>query len=468
MDKKQEMLRSIPKVDEVLQDQRLFQFLETEPRPLVLDAARAVIDELRERVLAWEEGQPPIDFSLSAVAERAACRAEKTCKKSFRRVINATGVILHTNLGRSLLSERVCRSVAETSGGYSTLEYDLKSGSRGSRHSHMEKLITRLTGAEAGMVVNNNAAGVLLCLSALAAGKEVIVSRGELVEIGGSFRIPDIMSLGGARLREVGTTNKTKIEDYRKALSEETGVIMKVHTSNYRILGFTAEASMEDMAELAHGAGLPFIFNMGSGLMVDLRSFGVDEPLPSAALAAGADLVLFSGDKLLGGPQAGIVAGKKKYVDLMKKHPLARVVRVGKMTLAAMEETLRIYLEPEKAMREVPILSMISVPADELRGKAERLLQMIREQSDAFELSVVPSEGQIGGGSTPNLVLQGYAVALRSPKLSPDQIEKRMRAYRTPVIVRIFKDQVYLDMRTVQEKELPEVAAAVAMAGKER
>lgn len=461
MDNKQELLKQLPKIDEVLKDQRLFVFFEDNPRELVVEAVREEIDGLRSRILS---GEPFGDGGLfrEESMDRIKNKIKDKSANSLRRVINATGTIVHTNLGRANLSESACRRVAETAASYSTLEYDVARGKRGSRHDHIEKMIRRLTGAEAAIAVNNNAAAVLLCLSALAKNKNVIVSRGELVEIGGSFRIPEIMEQGGAKLREVGTTNKTKIADYRKAIEDgEAGMLLKVHTSNYKIIGFTAEASLEELKELGQEHGIPVVHDLGSGLMIGLAEFGIDEPTVKASLDAGADLVLFSGDKLLGGPQAGIVVGKKEYVDRMKHHPLARALRLDKLTLAALEATFREYIDPERAKANIPVLSMITSSQEEMQRKAESLKDMILARTDRFLVNIEETEGQIGGGSTPNLFLPGVSVSIKADGMSPDHIERSLRAADPPVISRINKDNVLLDMRTVYVSELPEIASAL-------
>ncbi|PKM84563.1 MAG: L-seryl-tRNA(Sec) selenium transferase [Firmicutes bacterium HGW-Firmicutes-11] len=461
MDNKQELLKQLPKIDEVLKDQRLFVFFEDNPRELVVEAVREEIDSLRSRILSGElfaDGSLFRDESM----ERIKNKIKDKSKNSLRRVINATGTIVHTNLGRANLSEAACHGIAEAAASYSTLEYDVERGKRGSRHDHVEKIIQKLTGAEAAIAVNNNAAAVLLCLTALATNKEVIVSRGELVEIGGSFRIPDIMEQGGAKLREVGTTNKTKIADYRKAITDgETGMLLKVHTSNYKIIGFTAEASLQELRELGNQYGIPVVHDLGSGLMIRLNEFGIDEPTVMSSLDAGADLVLFSGDKLLGGPQAGIAVGKKEYIDRMKHHPLARALRLDKLSLAALEATFREYIDPERAKMNIPVLSMITSSQEDMRGKAESLKSMILARTDRFFVSVEETEGQIGGGSTPNQFLPGISLSIKADGMSPDQIERRLRAADPPIISRINKDNVLLDMRTVYTAELPEIASAL-------
>ncbi len=462
---KKELLRRIPKVDEVLMDRRLFMFFENTPRDLIVEAVRGTIDDLRNRILAENSGDLPIvnkDLVVGQVVEKI----KKGKQKNLRRIINGTGTILHTNLGRARLSKDVSDNICEATMNYSTLEYDLKKGSRGSRHDHIEKLIANITATEAAMVVNNNAAAVLLCLSALAKDREVIVSRGELVEIGGSFRIPDIMELGGAFLREVGTTNKTKLDDYKLAIdSEKTAALLKVHTSNYKIMGFTAEVDLAQLAELAREMGLPLVYDLGSGLMVDLKIHGIDEPTVIESVKSGADVITISGDKLLGGPQAGIIIGKKLYIDMMKKHPLARAVRVDKMTLAALELTFREYLDPARALKSIPTLKMITEPIDELRGKAILLAEQVRRGTDSFDVDVVKTECEIGGGSTPNQFIKSYGVSIKGEIVSTDRIERDMRAWDNPVIVRINRDRVLIDMRTVSHEEIEIVAQCLISCG---
>ena len=369
--------------------------------------------------------------------------------------------MLHTNLGRANLSDKACESIMDVARNYTNLEYDVKRGSRGSRHDHVEKILTKITGAEAAMVVNNNAAATMLCLSALAKDKEVIVSRGELVEIGGSFRVPEIMEQSGARLMDVGTTNKTKPSDYLNAYHEgETGALMKVHTSNYRILGFTQEVELPEMVELGKKLNLPVIYDMGSGLMADLTDCGVDEPTVLDALKTGIDVILFSGDKLLGGPQGGIIAGKKEYIDKMKAHPLARAFRVDKMTLAAMEATFFEYSDIRQARKTIPVLNMITTPAAELKDKAERLAGEIRRTTHHFTVEVEACKDQVGGGSAPTVLLDGYAVAVQGRTLAPEKIERLLRKEEIPIIIRITHNQVYLDVRTIREDEFEYIVAA--------
>lgn len=462
MDNRQLLLRGLPKIDELLLDEQLVFFMESTPRSVVVDAAREIIAELRREILSGErEDTPEKDELIAEICDRITGKK----KRNLRTLINATGVVLHTNLGRSNLCRAAVESVTAVADSYSNLEYDLKRGARGLRHDHVEKIIAKITGAEAAMVVNNNAAATMLCLSAMAIGKEVITSRGELVEIGGSFRIPEIMEQSGAHLKEVGTTNKTKPSDYRNAYDpEKTGALMKVHTSNYRILGFTQEVTLKEMVDLGKEMNLPVIYDMGSGLMADLTRYGVDEPTVLDAVNDGADVVLFSGDKLLGGPQGGILIGKKEYIDRMKKHPLARAFRVDKMTLAAMEATFFEYLDMENAKKTIPVLQMITVSGEELQNKADRLIEAIKARTDAFTLGSEPCKDQVGGGSAPTVRLNGIAVSIASETVPAERLERLFRRAETPVIVRVAHDKVLLSVRTIKEEEIETAASAVLFA----
>ena len=462
MDNKQNLVRGIPKIDELLLDEQLIFFMETTPRAVVVDAAREIIDGLRKEILAeTRDSIPDKNVLISEICSRITGKK----KHNLRTLVNATGVVLHTNLGRSNLCKTAVESVMAVADSYSNLEYDVKKGARGSRHDHVEKIITEITGAEAAMVVNNNAAATMICLSAMAYGKEVITSRGELVEIGGSFRIPDIMEQSGAHLKEVGTTNKTKPSDYRNAYDpEKTGAFMKVHTSNYRILGFTQEVSLKEMVALGKEYNLPVIYDMGSGLMTDLSRYGVDEPTVVDALNDGADVVLFSGDKLLGGPQGGVLIGKKEYINKMKKHPLARAFRVDKMTLAAMEATFFEYLDMDTAKKNIPVLQMITYTEDELIAKANKLIDAIKAKTDAYELAIEPCNDQIGGGSAPTVKLHGQAVSVATDAISAERLERLMRKAEVPVIVRVAHDQVLFSVRTIKESEMNLVADALVFA----
>lgn len=454
MGKNQELLRKLPKIDEMLQDEHLIFFTEIMPRQVVVETLREVIDMVRREIIDGRREEIPAVEELAGLVKQ---RVFEEQGKSLRRVINATGVVLHTNLGRANLSRRACESVLEAAGYYSNLEYDIKKGSRGSRHDHVEQLIRKITGAQAAMVVNNNAAATMLCLSALARGKEVITSRGELVEIGGSFRIPEIMEESGAHLLEVGATNKTKPADYRKAFhGEMTGAFLKVHTSNYRIVGFTPEVSIRELAALRDESeefSVPVIYDMGSGLMTDLSGCGIGEPTVTEALKEGADVVLFSGDKLLGGPQCGVVIGKKEYVDRMKSHPMARAFRVDKMTLAALEATFFEYQDSKRAMREIPVLRMITETGIRLKEKAEKLCGQLSEAAPSLEFMVEPCRDQVGGGSAPLVMLEGYAVTVSGEDFNAERSERLLRKEELPIIARVARDKLWLSVRTIEETE---------------
>ena len=454
MGKNQELLRKLPKIDEMLQDEHLIFFTEIMPRQVVVETLREVIDMVRREIIDGRREEIPAVEELAGLVKQ---RVFEEQGKSLRRVINATGVVLHTNLGRANLSRRACESVLEAAGYYSNLEYDIKKGSRGSRHDHVEQLIRKITGAQAAMVVNNNAAATMLCLSALARGKEVITSRGELVEIGGSFRIPEIMEESGAHLLEVGAKNKTKPADYRKAFhGEMTGAFLKVHTSNYKIVGFTQEVSIRELAALRDESeefSVPVIYDMGSGLMTDLSGCGIGEPTVTEALKEGADVVLFSGDKLLGGPQCGVVIGKKEYVDRMKSHPMARAFRVDKMTLAALEATFFEYQDSKRAMREIPVLRMITETGIRLKEKAEKLCGQLSEAAPSLEFMVEPCRDQVGGGSAPLVMLEGYAVTVSGEDFNAERSERLLRKEELPIIARVARDKLWLSVRTIEETE---------------
>jgi L-seryl-tRNA(Ser) seleniumtransferase len=446
-------LKNLPKIDEILKDPTIGHLLDTTAREVVVSAIRESIEEFRGMLKNAEEIHVDNESVVLAVTERL----HASDRKNLRRVINGTGIVLHTNLGRAKLAGAAAENVVQIAKGYSTLEYDIKTGERGSRHDHVSDLIARVTGAQAAMVVNNNAAATLLCLVALANNKEVVVSRGELVEIGGAFRVPEIMETGGTILKEVGTTNKTRLADYEKAISPATGALLKVHTSNYRIVGFTEETSVPELALLASKHNIPMIYDLGSGLLVDLHTFGLDEPTVGKALSEGADVVLFSGDKLLGGPQAGIIVGKQQYIDIMKKNALARVVRVDKMTLAGLEETFRIYRDKKQAMSEIPVLSMITRPIKEIRKKAEALAAELSDQCIAVDFFVVDEIGRIGGGSAPTMDLKTVAVAVQPWSMHITDLEKRLREHESPIIARIAGGKLLLDMRTISDDEIPSV-----------
>ena len=450
------LLRSLPKVDEVLR-QPAIAALDL-PQSVITDLVRQRIDGLRRRVLDSDLQTLP---SMEDLCAEICTAAKAAAKPSLRPVINATGITLHTNLGRACLSEKAVQAAADAARRYSTLEYDVESGQRGSRYSHVEKLLCRITGAEAAMVVNNNAAAVLLILSALGKGGEVITSRGELVEIGGSFRIPEIMEQCGCSLREVGATNKTHLRDYERAICEDTRALLKVHTSNFRIMGFTESVSLQELVELGKQTGLPVIEDLGSGCFFDLETLGIhDEPTVMNSVKAGVDIISFSGDKLLGGPQAGIILCKEKWIKILKSHPLTRAMRVDKMTLAALEATLDTYLDPQKAQQEIPTIRMLAIDPALLKLRAEALYEKLTALGVTCQ--VIPEQDQVGGGSVPTQLLPTWAVAVDPQNVTVDGLEERLRKQSDiPIIGRIVKDRYLLDTRTLWEEDFDYIAQAV-------
>ena len=448
----QQLLRKLPKVDELLRTPAMEALRGEYPEQTVTDAVRKVIADLRQDILSGTiETLPETDD----LAVRIAGQVRADTRPSMRRVINGTGIVLHTNLGRACLSEKAAAAASDAARRYSTLEYNVATGGRGLRYSHVEELICRLTGAESALVVNNNAAAVLLVLSSMTAGGQVPVSRGELVEIGGSFRVPDIMEACGAQLKEVGTTNKTHLFDYERAICPETKALMKVHTSNYRIVGFTEKPTLAEMVELGHKYNLPVIEDLGSGSLVNLEQFGLhDEPTVQDSIRAGVDVVSFSGDKLLGGPQAGIIIGKKQYVDKMKKHPLTRAMRVDKMTLAALESTLRSY--DNGTYNDIPTIAMLSMSNNALKEKAGILLDQFRQVGVSARLCAV--EGQVGGGSVPTQTIPSWAVALEG---NVDALEEKLRLGEIAIVGRIHDGKYLLDVRTLRSDDFPVITAAV-------
>ncbi len=456
-----EFLRQIPGVDALLQTPGVQDALGRHPRKLVLDAIREVLEETRKKIL--RDGPVFAGIDQEELAGAISRRADLLGEFTLRPAVNATGIVIHTNLGRSLLCEEAIGRLKLICSSYNNLEYDLQRGERGSRHVHAEAILRELTGAEAALVVNNNAAAVFLVLNTLAAGKEVIVSRGQLVEIGGSFRIPDVMSASGALLREVGTTNRTHLRDYVSAITDQTVLLMKVHTSNYRIVGFTAEVSLEELVRLGREKKLPVVEDLGSGCFVDLNPFGVHgETTVQHTVRAGADLVTFSGDKLLGGPQAGIIVGAKELIDRCRKNPLTRALRVDKMTLGALEATLRLYRDERQAMQTIPTLRMISLSAAQLEESARELAAMIDQAAggEALRLDVRKSFSQVGGGSLPAQDLPTFAVAVHSEDFSPNGIEEQLRSNNPPIIGRIESGAFLMDLRTILPSQFETIAQA--------
>ena len=441
--------RDLPSVSALLESAGIRSLLEQHPRSTVVAAVRSAVDAAR----AGGGDRKTEDQWITTVA--AAVR--RLNQPSLRRVINATGVVLHTNLGRAPLAASAVDAMAHIARGFSNLEYDVDTGGRGSRYSHCVGLLRRLTGAEDALVVNNCAGALVLTLNALAQRKEVLVSRGELVEIGGSFRIPDIMARSGAKLVEVGTTNRTHDDDYRRAITPRTAAIVKVHRSNFAIEGFTSDVTVDRLAFIAAEHGLPVLHDLGSGLMLSLADYGlVGEPTAADALAAGASLVLMSGDKLLGGPQAGIILGGAALMATLRKNPFARAMRVDKLTLSALEATLRLYLEPERALREIPVLAMLTASVEDLRARAESVAARLR--ADGIDAKVVASSASVGGGAFPTAAIPSIAVSLPG---SAQQAEERLRLGEPAVIGRIFARHFLLDLRSVMPDEDDHLAAAV-------
>ncbi len=452
------LYRMIPKVDLLLEHDSIKKLTETYGYRVVLEAVRNETDSLREYIRTSEDEEEAAGW-IKALPERIADYAQGLCRPNVRKVINGTGTILHTNLGRAPMSGEQAEKLARIVSGYSNLEYNLETGARGERYAHFEELICRLTGAEAAMVVNNNAAAVLLILSTMTKGGEVIVSRGELVEIGGKFRIPDVMELSGARLVEVGTTNKTHPDDYEEAITEETRAIMKVHTSNYRVVGFAESVSAQELKQMADEHGIPVIEDLGSGTLVNFEQYGLEhERTIQESVSAGIDIISFSGDKLLGGPQAGIIIGRKKYIDQMKKNQLTRALRADKFTVTALELVLLEYLNEETLTERVPVLRMLRESPESVRSRAETLCGMIRERNVRADLAVEEVFSQVGGGSMPTVLIKSAAVVIRPRGMSAAGLEKQMRHLDVPVICRVAEDAVILDVRTIPADDFEEAA----------
>ncbi|WP_054029795.1 L-seryl-tRNA(Sec) selenium transferase [Desulfatitalea tepidiphila] len=455
-EKQQELLRRLPGVDHLIHLAENDPRLQPLPKSVLVRAIRETLAELRRQILE----QPATaddrwDDSFDMIA-RIVQKASVVQAYNLKRTVNATGVVVHTNLGRSCLAREAIDHLVQIASCYSNLEFDLKAGRRGSRYSAVEDLLCELSGAEAAMAVNNNAAAVLLCLDTMARGKEVIISRGELVEIGGSFRIPDVMARSGAILKEVGTTNRTHLRDYQQAISNDTGLLLKVHTSNYSIVGFTAAVTLEQMVTLGRQFNLPVMEDLGSGNLIDLTRYGLTaEPTVQASVAAGIDVVTFSGDKLLGGPQAGLIVGKTAFLDRIKTNPLTRALRIDKMTLAALEATLRLYRDERQAVSRIPTLRMLFARRPELEGRANRLAEGLRAlPGDRLAVEPIDLSSRAGGGALPLLDLPSCGLAVRVQGLSASRIESHLRANTPPIIGRIENDRFILDPRTLRDDEL--------------
>ncbi len=467
------LLRHIPPVNEIISQPEIKSVAEKTPHVIILNAVRESTAQLRNDIrtgrLKIPEDGVLRDFLVQETVRRAIMNIKLLNRPNLRRVLNLTGVVLHTNLGRALLSEKARLAINEAASGYSNLELDLQTGKRGSRYAPLEELLTELTGAEAALVVNNNAAAVLLALSTMAAGKEVIVSRGQLVEIGGSFRIPEVMAQSGARLVEVGTTNKTHPHDYRNAVTPDTALLLHVHTSNYRIVGFTRETSISELVDLGKEFGLPVMSDLGSGSLVDMGDLGLPwEPTVQEVVRDGADVVTFSGDKLLGGPQAGIIVGRKHYLDSMKKNPLTRAVRIDKLTVSALEATLRDYLDPGEALKNIPTLQMLSAGKSTLEPVATKLFEELRNNAGNLAgFNVIEVNSAVGGGALPTAMLPSFAVEVTPREITAAELAARLRETEPAVIGRLQDDKLLLDVRTLcaGEEELLVHAVTCALRG---
>jgi L-seryl-tRNA(Ser) seleniumtransferase len=461
MDNKTELLKALPKVDECIEllkdviDQNV-------PARIIKAVVQSSIEAERKKIL----NETPHYEALSAADWQRVFKKNIDQKLSphFKRVVNGTGVVIHTNLGRSILSKKTTDSLAQAGGYYSNLEYNLETGKRGSRYSLVEDIICELTGAEAALVVNNNAAAVFIALETLARGKEVIVSRGQLVEIGGSFRIPDVMERSGATLREVGATNRTHLYDYERAIGENTALLLRVHTSNFRIIGFSSDVSAEEMVALAGKNNLATMEDLGSGSLIDLSQFGFPkEPTVQEIVKAGVDVVTFSGDKLLGGPQAGIIVGKKNVIADIKRNPLNRALRIDKFTLSSLESVLREYFDADQALKNVPTLSMLTISSGELKKRAQKIKRQLKKKIEAHcKVEVVPTVSRVGGGALPEVGINSWALDLAPLQMKISAFESRLRGISIPLIGRIENDRFLLDVRTIQDREITDLVTLLA------
>lgn len=454
-EKQQALLRMLPGVDHLLELTKTDVFFEDIPKSVLVACARRVVENQRTAIL---DGRP--DFTAQNLTDLILAKVKDSVQEAvspnLRPVINATGVVVHTNLGRSLLVSEAIENLSTIASRYSNLEFDLLKGVRGSRYSNVEDILCEISGAESSMVVNNNAGAVLLCLDTIAKGQKVIVSRGELIEIGGSFRIPDVMAKSGGILKEVGTTNRTHLKDYENAIEHDTGLLLKVHTSNYSVVGFTAAVSLPELVDLGQRYQIPVMEDLGSGTFIDFSKYGLlKEPTVQESVAAGADIITFSGDKLLGGPQAGIIVGRQEIIAKIKTNPLTRALRIDKLTLAALEITLHCYRDLDKAVAAIPTLRMLTLPFIRIEKKAKKLGTMLKKiDNSRINIQLVNISSTAGGGALPLLNLPSKAVGIKIQNMSPNAIETYMRANERPIIGRIEEDIFIMDMRTVQDDEL--------------
>ena len=450
------ILRKLPSVDVLMKTEEAKKYVEEYSRDSVANAVRGVLEEMRSEIRKTDtESFPEEELSSGSILKRAGRSLQKKFSSSLNRAINGAGVILHTGLGRAVLSEEAREAIHRTSDGYCTLAADVETGRRGHRDVHLDGLLCELTGAEAATVVNNNAAATMLILNTLAQSKEVIVSRGQLVEIGGAFRMPDVMEASGAFLREVGTTNKTHLKDYIAAINENTGAIMRVHHSNYRIVGFASEPSIEELSMVAQEHNLPLIDDIGSGALLDLKEFGIEtEPLVQNSIKAGVDVACFSGDKLIGGPQAGIIVGRELTIKRIRSNPLNRALRVGKLTIAGMEATLKLFLNLEKLKERHPVYKMFSWSIDDLKKRGQRIKKKLQTEIKAkAELSLIEGGSQVGSGSAPVETIPTILLKIQPASLSTENLAKKLRTYNPPIFTRVQKEAVLFDLRTIREEE---------------
>ena len=447
---KEEILRQLPSIDELMNTAQAKQLCDLHDRDVVVNAARAVVDQIRLKIV--KGGRPSGNITAASIGKLIALHLQEKFAPSLTSAVNASGVILHTGLGRALLPQAAVEAIQNVIQGYCTLAVDIETGQRGHRDSHVTGLLCELTGAEAATIVNNNAAATMLILNTLAKGKEVIVSRGQLVEIGGSFRMPDVMEASGAIMREVGTTNKTHLKDYVSAINENTGAILHVHQSNYRIVGFFEEPSVAELSKLAKERGLPLIDDLGSGALIDLSQYGIEkEPMVQESIKAGADVVCFSGDKLIGGPQSGIIIGRAAVVERIKKNQLARALRVGKMTVAGMEATLKLFLDKSKLTERHPFYRMLSTGLTELENRAQAVVDSLKEIK--AEIAVVDGSSQVGSGSAPAETIPTKLLSVKPTKISADSLAKKLRRHSPPIFARLHQEAVLFDFRTIQLDE---------------
>lgn len=459
--------KKIPKVDVLLEDKNIKKAIDYYGHNFIVDVIRWKCDEIRCFIDSCNDADQ-IKKTINGLTKNVVELCEAWHGANLKKVINGTGVVLHTNLGRAPLGKAQTKNMDEVAAGYTNLEYDLSTGKRNRRYAHVEDKLKYLTGAEAGVVVNNNAAAVMLVLNTIAKNKEVITSRGELVEIGGSFRIPDVMNVSRAKLVEVGTTNKTHLADYENAITSKTAALLKVHTSNYKIVGFSESPSINELRQIADEHSLIVYEDLGSGTLIDFSEFGLcDEPTVQNSINLGVDIVSFSGDKLLGGPQAGIIVGKKRFIEKIKKNPLNRTLRVDKFTLALLDSTLTQYLNKDEAIKNIPVLNMLTSRADDIKIKAETLQKKLAKQKLDCTIAIEKTKSQAGGGSMPLLEIDSYSIAFSPTKISVNSLENKLRKSEIPIIGRCKNDKYYLDLRTIDKTDFEIIASEVYSALKD-